>query len=161
MKPPFAKGEEKVKLLCLFYQSGAGQNPALFVLRINMKRVDVVAAVLNRDGKFFIAQRPHGGQLGGLWEFPGGKVEEGETHETALKREMMEEFEAEISVGEYVASTQHTIAGRIVCLHFYRSELISDNFKVVEHADSAWCSLEDMNDYELAPADLDILPFLA
>lgn len=126
-----------------------------------MKRIDVVAAVLKKEGRIFIAQRPHDRQLGGMWEFPGGKVEEGESHEAALRREMMEEFEAEISVGSYIASTMHTIEGRIVCLHFYYAELITENFKVLEHADSAWVFLGDMKNYELAPADLDILPYLA
>lgn len=125
-----------------------------------MKQVDVVAAVLCRDGKYFIAQRPHDKQLGGMWEFPGGKVEEGETHESALKREMLEEFEAEISVGSYIASTMHAVEGRIINLHFYHSILTGNVFKVIEHADSAWCSVEEMKTFGLAPADFDILPFL-
>ncbi|MGE4318363.1 MAG: (deoxy)nucleoside triphosphate pyrophosphohydrolase [Deferribacterales bacterium] len=125
-----------------------------------MKRVDVVAAVLYQDQKFFIAQRPHDRQLGGLWEFPGGKVEEGESHEEALKREMMEEFEAEVSVGDFIAATEHQVEGRLIVLHFYRSELLTDNFKILEHIDSAWCSKEEVKKYNLAPADLDILPFI-
>ena len=125
-----------------------------------MKRVDVVAAVLYQGDRFFIARRPLDKQLGGLWEFPGGKVEEGESHTDALKREMKEEFDADVAVLDYIASTQHAVDGRQIILHFYRASLMSDSFKVLEHIDSAWCSKKDIKNYELAPADADILPLI-
>lgn len=125
-----------------------------------MKTVNVVAAVLEKHGKYFIAKRPQDKQLGGCWEFPGGKVEQGETHAEALKREMMEEFDAEITVGEYIVSTENVIDGRTVVLHFYRAYLQTNRLTPLEHEDTAWLSTDEFAEYQLAPADRDVVQFL-
>lgn len=127
---------------------------------VTMKTIHVVAAVLEKHGKYFIAQRPQDKQLGGFWEFPGGKVEQGETHSEALKREMMEEFDAEITVGEFIVSTENVIGDRTVVLHFYRSYLKTDRLTPLEHEDTAWLSTDELERYQLAPADRDVVPFL-
>ena len=69
-----------------------------------MEAIEVVAAVIERDGKLLITRRPEGSHLSGLWEFPGGKPQPGETFEQALRREIAEELGAEVSVGERIAN---------------------------------------------------------
>lgn len=125
-----------------------------------MKTIHVVAAVLEKHGRYFIAQRPQDKQLGGLWEFPGGKVEQGETHAEALKREMMEEFDAEITVGEFIVSTENIIDNRTIVLHFYKSYLKVDRLTPLEHEATAWLSTDELEEYSLAPADRDVLQYL-
>lgn len=125
-----------------------------------MKTIHVVAAVLEKHGRYFIAQRPQGKQLGGLWEFPGGKVEQGETHAEALKREMMEEFDAEITVGEFIVSTENIIDNRTIVLHFYKSYLKVDRLTPLEHEATAWLSTDELEEYSLAPADRNVLQYL-
>ncbi|TCK61848.1 (deoxy)nucleoside triphosphate pyrophosphohydrolase [Seleniivibrio woodruffii] len=125
-----------------------------------MKEINVVAAVLHRDGKYFIARRPLDKQLGGLWEFPGGKVEDGESHEDALVREMLEEFDAEIKVCSFVVSTEHITDDKKLTLHFYKAEMISTRFEMREHIDMFWGTLDELKTKELAPGDMEILSYL-
>ncbi|MCD8554439.1 (deoxy)nucleoside triphosphate pyrophosphohydrolase [Seleniivibrio sp.] len=125
-----------------------------------MKEIDVVAAVLNKDGKYFIARRPLDRQLGGLWEFPGGKVESGETHEEALVREMLEEFDADVKVCRFIQTIQKVAHERKIILHFYHSELISTRFEMKEHIDMFWGTVDELKTKELAPGDYEILDYL-
>jgi len=81
--------------------------------------VDVVAAVIEEDGAFLVTRRLAGTHLAGMWEFPGGKVDAGETHEQALRREIREELDVEISVGRLRFDVQHTYPERTVALAFY------------------------------------------
>ena len=86
----------------------------------------VVAAVVERDGCFLLTLRPRGTHLEGLWEFPGGKCEPGETHADALVREMREELDVDIRVGGLVHAVSHAYPERTVALHFYACELLGD-----------------------------------
>jgi 8-oxo-dGTP diphosphatase len=117
----------------------------------------VVAAILTDGKKYFIAQRPHEKHLGGYWEFPGGKIDQGESPETALKREMAEELTVKVAVGEKIAETTNEYEDRIVTLLFYECTLISGTLTLLEHIDSAWVTAEEMVKYNLAPADLFLL----
>ena len=85
--------------------------------------VVVVAAVVERDGMFLITRRQHGTDLEGCWEFPGGKCESGETHAACLRREIREELDVDITIGEELFSTTYGYSGRIVRLHFYQCAL--------------------------------------
>ncbi|HCR8675835.1 TPA: NUDIX domain-containing protein, partial [Shigella flexneri] len=78
-----------------------------------MKMIEVVAAIIERDGKILLAQRPAQSDQAGLWEFAGGKVELDESQQQALVRELNEELDIEATVGEYVASHQREVSGRI------------------------------------------------
>ena len=82
-----------------------------------MKMIEVVAAIIERDGKILLAQRPAQSDQAGLWEFAGGKVEPDESQRQALVRELREELGIEATVGEYVASHQREVSGRIIHLH--------------------------------------------
>ena len=85
--------------------------------------VTVVAAVIEVAGAFLVTRRPAGVHLAGLWEFPGGKIDTGETHAGALRREMREELDTDVAVHDLVLSTVHAYPGRTVRLYFYRCAL--------------------------------------
>jgi len=120
-----------------------------------MKQIlTVVAGVLSCDRKYFVAQRPHDKHLGGYWEFPGGKIDEGETPETALIREMSEELKVSVSVGDKIAETTNEYEDRIVTLLFYECEIITGEIILLEHIDSGWLTVDQMAEIDLAPADL-------
>jgi mutator protein MutT len=84
----------------------------------------VVAAVIERDERFLVTRRPTGVHLAGLWEFPGGKIDPDESHHAALKRELREELDADIEVGELTFATTHAYPDRNVALYFYRCTLL-------------------------------------
>ena len=83
----------------------------------------VTAAVIERDGRFLVTRRPRGVHLEGLWEFPGGKCEEGETHVASLEREIAEELNTSVLVDREVFTVTHTYPDRVVELHFFECRL--------------------------------------
>ena len=87
------------------------------------ERIIVVAAVVEQDGTFLVTRRQPGVHLAGLWEFPGGKIDPGETHEHALRREMREELDTDVDVAGLVFHTTHAYPDRTVALYFYRCAL--------------------------------------
>lgn len=89
-------------------------------------RIVVVAAVVERDGRFLVTLRPRGTHLEGHWEFPGGKCEPGETHVVALEREVREELGVDSRIGDLVFAVTHDYPGRTVELHFYRCDVHGD-----------------------------------
>jgi mutator protein MutT len=115
----------------------------------------VVAALIEKDGKYLIAQRKAGSALGGLWEFPGGKVEAGESDTEALEREIVEEFNTLIAVGKLLASTQ--INNKTI-LKLYACEHKLGAYQLREHSELAWVdNLQQLHGYELVPADVELL----
>ncbi len=84
----------------------------------------VVAAVIERDDCFLVTRRQAGVHLSGMWEFPGGKIDPDETHAAALRREIREELDCDVDVGDAVLETTHAYPGRTVTLYFYRCEII-------------------------------------
>mmetsp|Transcript_28671 Transcript_28671/g.64975 ORF Transcript_28671/g.64975 Transcript_28671/m.64975 type:complete len:191 (-) Transcript_28671:54-626(-) len=108
----------------------------------------VVGAVVLRGEQVFMAKRASGKDYGGMWEFPGGKVEDGEDDQTALKREMQEEFSVEIRVGDFLASGDD---GRIE-LFCYLADMLGEPV-LSEHEDFRWVRLADLHDVEVPPAD--------
>ena len=115
----------------------------------------VVAALIEKDGKYLVAKRKSDKALGGLWEFPGGKVEDGETEQEALEREIVEEFNTLIAVGKLLASTQ---INNETILKLYACEHKLGAYQLREHSELAWVdSLRQLYGYELAPADVELL----
>ena len=117
------------------------------------KVVPVVAAVMTRGGQVLLAQRPEGTRHGGKWEFPGGKVENGEDDRAALKRELTEEFGIEVVVGGRLGEIEHHyphIAIRLIAFHVeeWRGDL-----KPTEHQAVAWADFGELGNYDLADAD--------
>lgn len=115
--------------------------------------IEVVAGIIYKDDKFLIAQRNIKKAQGGLWEFPGGKIEKNETHEQALKREIKEEFNADIQVNKYVGENIHYYPEKEIRLFFYKATLLSEKFEVLEHEDYRWITKEEKEKYEFAEAD--------
>ena len=115
-------------------------------------RVIVTAAVVERDGSFLVTRRLEGSHLEGCWEFPGGKCDPGETHEACLAREMMEELDAGIEVGERILSVEHEYPERIVELHFFRCTLTSDPRPILGQ-DMRWVSRQELRTLEFPAAD--------
>ena len=120
------------------------------------KRIVVVAAVIERDGRFLIARRLEGTHLAGYWEFPGGKVHDDETQEDALQREISEELNTGISKVRKVFHTVHTYAARIVELHFYRGELTREPEPMLGQ-DIRWIAREEFAALEFPPADAELI----
>lgn len=115
--------------------------------------IEVVAGIIYKDNKFLIAQRNLKKAQGGLWEFPGGKVEKGETYEEALIREIREEFNADIEVEEYVGENIHHYPEKDIKLIFYKAKLLSDNIELIEHEDFRWITKQEKNEFKFAGAD--------
>ena len=114
---------------------------------MSKKIINVVAAAIEKDGKFFCAQRPEGKSLGGFWEFPGGKLETGESPEQALIREIKEELNSEIEIVTYINEASYDYDFGTVVMKTYHAKLISGNLELLEHQNSTW----------LAPNELDTL----
>ncbi len=120
--------------------------------------IDVVCGVIENDnGHFLACLRPQGKHLGGLWEFPGGKVEPGESAESALVRELREELAVEIAVGIPLGPVIWTYGERTIRLLPFRCRIIAGVLEALEHEALAWCSLENFNDLRWADADVPIL----
>lgn len=115
--------------------------------------IEVVAGIIYNGDKFLIAQRNLKKSQGGLWEFPGGKREEGETFEEALKREIKEEFDADIEVEEYIGENIHHYPEKDIKLVFYKAKLLSKEIKLLEHESYKWITKDNKDEFEFAGAD--------
>ena len=115
--------------------------------------VEVVAAVIWKDGKFLICQRPENKARGLLWEFVGGKVEAGESKEQALKRECEEELNIEIYVGEQFAEVTHEYSDITVHLTVFGATICRGEPQLIEHNAIRWISPDEIPEYEFCPAD--------
>lgn len=120
------------------------------------ERIVVVAAVIERGARFLVARRLEGTHLAGCWEFPGGKVDEDETHEDALRREISEELNTGISRVRKIFYTSHTYPERIVELHFYRGELTGEPQPMLGQ-DIRWITREEFGALDFPPADAELI----
>lgn len=119
-----------------------------------MKReVRVVAGAIIKDNKVFSAQRGNKGETKFKWEFPGGKIEPGETPEEALHRELIEELSINVKVHELITSIRDEYETQILYIDTYRCELISGTPTLSEHIDMAWSTKEELDNLTFSPAD--------
>ena len=118
------------------------------------KQINVVGAVIVRDGKVLCAQRGPAGSLAGRWEFPGGKIEPGETPSAALQREIAEELDCHVEIGDEVTTTRHEYDFGIVTLTTFYCELIEGAPKLSEHSEVRWLAPELLGTLDWAPADV-------
>lgn len=120
-------------------------------------QIHVVGAVITRDGLVMCAQRGHEGNLPGLWEFPGGKIEQGESKQAALAREIAEELGCTVEVGDEVTTTTHEYEfGEVTLTTFYCS-LVSGTPTPTEHAAITWLRPDELHTIAWAPADIPAL----
>lgn len=124
-----------------------------------MKTVEVVAAIILNDGKVFATQRGYGG-FKGWWEFPGGKIEAGESPEEALVREIREELEAEIKVGELFETVEWDYPDFHLSMHCYICSLMSETLHLNEHEAALWLGRENLHSVKWLPADEELISLI-
>jgi 8-oxo-dGTP diphosphatase len=114
----------------------------------------VTAAILGRDGKILIARRPASSKLANKWEFPGGKVEDGETPEACLARELKEELDIEVGVGPFLGESIYHYEYGSIKLLAYETHWIAGEMVLRDHDEIRWVSFDELDCFEFAPADL-------
>lgn len=119
--------------------------------------IDVTAAIIEKAGKVLAARRKPGIHLSGYWEFPGGKLENGETPEECLQRELEEEFTITSEIGAFVGESIYDYGNKVVRLLAYRVEHIDGVFQLIDHDEIRWLRLDELNDVEWAPADIPLV----
>lgn len=124
-----------------------------------MKTVKVVAAIIKRDDQIFATQRGYGDFKGG-WEFPGGKVEQGETLEAALVREIKEELDADINVNEHFHTVEYDYPNFHLTMDCFICKLISQDVTLNEHKDAKWLTKESLDSVDWLPADEGLIELL-
>lgn len=119
--------------------------------------VKVTAGIMTQNRKIFIAQRAKPASLNKLWEFPGGKVEQGETPETSLMRELVEEFSIYVSVHEFVGSSVYHYPDISIELLAYKVLWLDGRIQLKEHLSYSWALVDELDQYRFAPADIPIV----
>ena len=121
-----------------------------------MKTIEVVAAIIHRDGAYFATQRGYG-EFEGMWEFPGGKIEPGESREDALKREIQEELGVDIYIKELLCTTEYDYPTFHLTMHCYLCSVASGEIELREHKSAQWLTAETLDTVEWLPADKEII----
>ena len=121
-----------------------------------MKSIEVVAAVIVRGGRIFATQRGYG-DFKDFWEFPGGKIEAGESREDALKREIKEELDAEISVDSFLQTVEYDYPKFHLILHCFLCSLKTKKVHLLEHESSKWLSADELDSVNWLPADNSVI----
>lgn len=141
---------------CLAYQHGVQEQRPVMAPRPALPHYTVAAAVIQRDGKVLIAQRPQNGLLGGLWEFPGGKLQAGESLPECLEREICEELQAEIEIGPAFGVYRHAFTHFKVTLHAFRCWLGGAEPTPVEASQIRWVEPGELANYPMGKIDRQI-----
>ena len=122
--------------------------------------ISVVAAVIEQDDRFFLTRRHAGTHLEGLWEFPGGKVDPGESHPDALRREIREELDADVDVQELLFDITHEYPDRTVALYFYRCSLQGEPRPLLGQ-EMRWVERGELRSLGFPPADAELITLLS
>ena len=121
-----------------------------------MRKIEVVAAIIQRDGAYFATQRGYG-EFEGMWEFPGGKIEPGERPEAALQREIQEELDIDITISRFLCTTDYDYPSFHLTMHCYLCEIKSGEIELREHKSARWLTAETLDSVEWLPADKEIV----
>ena len=121
-----------------------------------MKTIRVVAAIIRKDNQIFATQRGYG-DYKDWWEFPGGKIEEGETPEAALIREIKEELDTEIEVGDYIMTIEYDYPEFHLSMDCFWCSVISGKLTLLEHEAARWLPSNDLRQVKWLPADLELI----
>ena len=124
-----------------------------------MKKIVVAAAALIKNNKLFIAQRPADKLPPLVWEFPGGKPEAGETLPQALRRELQEELHIDTRIGDFIMKVNHTYDFAEVEINLFWAKMADENQTIIdnEHVATAWIDFKELDHYEFAAADIDLI----
>lgn len=125
--------------------------------RSPLPHYDVTAAVIRKNGRLLIAQRPLGGRLGGLWEFPGGKQERDESLPACLRREIKEELGLRIKVGKLITTIDHAYTHFKITLHAFECEVVSGKSQALQVEDFKWVRMSELDRFAFAKTDLRII----
>ncbi len=120
----------------------------------------VVAGAIERDGAYLLCRRPEHKARGGCWEFPGGKLEAGESVAAALVRELREELGIEIRAGESLACVEHAYPDLCICLTLLHAEIVCGEPQLLEHTELRWVKPAQALELELCPADRALITLL-
>lgn len=121
------------------------------------QHIHVTAGIISRDGSILIARRPQGYHLAGLWEFPGGKQEPGETLEKCLEREILEELDIEVKADRLFMTVPHEYEKKIVSLHVFECIFLKGDPKGLDGQEIKWVKPDELLLYEFPPPDLEVI----
>lgn len=138
---------------CLAWQQGLQHNLPVRKEKTPLPHLQVTAAVIPKGEYVLLAKRPSGGLLGGLWEFPGGKQKENETLQETLSREIMEELNLEVEIGDLLGSYQHAYTHYRITLHAFHCRLVSEDLQLNYHTESAWVPIKELGSYPMGKID--------
>ena len=125
----------------------------------DMKQIEVVAAIIRKGNTIFATQRGYG-EFEGMWEFPGGKIETGEAPEAALTREIREELDVEISVGNLLTTVRYDYPSFRLVMHCYWCHIISGIPQLLEHKSAQWLTASELYAVEWLPADIEVVSLI-
>ena len=123
------------------------------------KTIEVVAAIIQQDNKIFATQRGYG-EWKDWWEFPGGKIESGETSEDALRREIREELATEIEVGNLLTTVEYDYPQFHLTMHCYLCSIVSGQLSLLEHEDARWLGMDELDSVRWLPADVEVVKLI-
>lgn len=121
-----------------------------------MKQIEVVAAIIYKDEAYFATQRGYG-EFEGMWEFPGGKIEPGESRDVALKREIQEELGIDIVIEDLICTTEYDYPSFHLTMHCYLCNIASGEIELREHKSARWLTAETLDGVEWLPADKEVI----
>ena len=124
-----------------------------------MKHIEVVAAIICRGGQIFATQRGYG-EWKDWWEFPGGKIEKGESREDALRREIREELNTEVSVDRFVMTVEHDYPAFHLTMHCFVCHVVSGHLELLEAEDARWLPEDHLGGVRWLPADRQVVDYL-
>lgn len=121
-----------------------------------MKTIEVVAAIIHKDNCYLATQRGYG-DFEGMWEFPGGKIEEGESREEALKREIKEELDVEVKIEKLLCTVDYDYPNFHLTMHCYHCSIGDGKIRLLEHQSAKWLTKDELSEVEWLPADIAVL----
>ena len=127
---------------------------------MHTKSIDVVAAVIKKNDFFLIANRSFEANSSGLWEFPGGKVEEKETFESALKREIEEELSLKIQVGDKITTIDLKASDKHISVHYFYALILSGQITLNVHSEFKWVKRNQLSNFKYIDGDRYVLKYL-
>ncbi len=129
-------------------------------MAVEKPKIDVTAGLIWKKGRVLVTRRPKGSHLEGMWEFPGGKKEPGETLEECVKREIKEELGLDIEADKHLLKVTHEYETKIVDLHVYKCHILEGIPKPLENQEIAWVKPDELNAGEFPPPDKKVIEFI-